>query len=61
MSKTYRVELSNKIGRINGRVCAVGNLWGVAELHDGRRRGYVLAPQESEQVARERCAELNAQ
>ena len=59
MVKTYKVELANKIGRINGRVCAVGNLWGVAEYRNGCRGGYVLAPQADESLARETCSRLN--
>ena len=46
---TYKVELANKI--IGGR--AVGNLWGVGEYIDGRRRNWAMAPQEDEQRARD--------
>jgi hypothetical protein len=51
----YKVELANKIS--GGR--AIGNLWGVARYIDGRRGGYVLQPQDSEQRARDLAADLN--
>jgi hypothetical protein len=31
----YQIELANKIGRINGRVCAVGNAYIVTRRPDG--------------------------
>ena len=53
---TYKVGLANKI--VRGR--AVGNLWGVSRYIDGNRNCWVLEPQESEQKARQVCAELSA-
>lgn len=52
----FKVELANKIR--GGR--AVGNLWGVGKYVDGRRHGYALTPQESEERAREVARAMNA-